>query len=380
MKTQPMFFLLFRFANLSRPLLYPGCRSPSMWVACLAVSMAFAGVSGRCGEPVAVAPKKLAVSPRAVVIDSQVQQASGIQHAVCRNPNCQHAVHVPTGRCNGHCKSGTCPAHCPVRPESFGFYGTQWRVWPGQAEVKAVEYDAATPDSPPASAVPDVDEESLESNTPTTLESTTDDPGENADPAVENSAPAKRDPIRQPPPEPASQPTTEDKSQLKDKSQVEDKSQLEEKSKEAEPVPPLDPVPADEADSDDRDDRDKKEPDVQPPAAKPPAPAESELDNLFNEAAHGLRRKELLAALQQNVNRQQIARRLALSQEVRLASHVQPIAPAAAIPPLSDRPQRIPLDDKAVVCPALQPETLQPIAVPSSNRTGAVKGNPLRSK
>ncbi len=365
MKTQPMFFLLFRSAHLSRPLLYPGCRSASMWVACLAASMAFAGVSSRCGEPVAVAPKKLAVSPRAVVIDSQVQQASGIQHAVCRNPNCQHAVHAPTGRCNGHCKSGTCPAHCPVRPESFGFYGTQWRVWPGQAEVKAVEYDAATPDSPPASAVPDVDEESLESNTPTTLESTTDDPGENADPAVENSAPEKRDPIRQPAPEPASQPATEDKSQLEDK------------SKEAEPVPPLDPVPADEADSDDRD---KKEPDVQPPAAKPPAPAESELDNLFNEAAHGLRRKELLAALQQNVNRQQIARRLALSQEVRLASHVQPIAPAAAIPPPSDRPQRIQLEDKAMVCPALQPETLQPIAVPSSNRTGAVKGNPLRSK
>ncbi len=368
MKTQPMFFLLFRFAHLSRPLLYPGCRSPSMWVACLAASMAFAGVSGRCGEPVAVAPKKLAVSPRAVVIDSQVQQASGIQHAVCRNPNCQHAVHAPTGRCNGHCKSGTCPAHCPVRPESFGFYGTQWRVWPGQAEVKAVEYDAATPDSPPASAVPDVDEESLESKTPTLLESMTDDPGENADPAVENSAPEKRDPIRQPAPKPASQPATEDKSKVEDKSQLEAKSKVEDKSKEAEPVPPLDPVPADEPD-------DKKEPNVQPPA-----PADIELDNLFNEAAHGLRRKELLAALQQSVNRQQIARRLALSQEVRLASHVQPIAPAAVIPLPSDRPQRIPLEEKAVVCPALQPETLQPIAAPSSNRTGAVKGNPLRSK
>ena len=49
---------------------------------------------------------------------------------------------------------------CPVRPSTFGFYGTQWRRWPGQGVVPASAEDAATPMPPPKSAVPGPDEES----------------------------------------------------------------------------------------------------------------------------------------------------------------------------------------------------------------------------
>lgn len=54
-----------------------------------------------------------------------------------------------------------CPAHCPVRPEVFGFYGTQWRRWPGAGVVPTSATDAATPAPPGRSQVPSAAEESL---------------------------------------------------------------------------------------------------------------------------------------------------------------------------------------------------------------------------
>jgi hypothetical protein len=51
--------------------------------------------------------------------------------------------------------------YCPVRPQQFGFYGTQWRRWPGQEIVQvAAERDVA-PVAPPRSAVPGPAEESI---------------------------------------------------------------------------------------------------------------------------------------------------------------------------------------------------------------------------
>jgi len=51
--------------------------------------------------------------------------------------------------------------YCPVRPQQFGFYGTQWRRWPGSAVVPVSGTRDAGPVSPPRSAVPGPGEESM---------------------------------------------------------------------------------------------------------------------------------------------------------------------------------------------------------------------------
>ena len=51
--------------------------------------------------------------------------------------------------------------YCPVRPQQFGFYGTQWRRWPGSAVVQVSGTRDAGPVSPPRSAVPGPGEESM---------------------------------------------------------------------------------------------------------------------------------------------------------------------------------------------------------------------------
>jgi hypothetical protein len=43
----------------------------------------------------------------------------------------------------------------------FGFYGTQWRRWPGSGVVQASNNEAATPARPPRAEVPGAEEESL---------------------------------------------------------------------------------------------------------------------------------------------------------------------------------------------------------------------------
>lgn len=53
-----------------------------------------------------------------------------------------------------------CMPSCPVRPGQYGYYGTQWRRWPGQGVVQASAVEAATPVAPPKSAVPNAEEES----------------------------------------------------------------------------------------------------------------------------------------------------------------------------------------------------------------------------
>ena len=53
-----------------------------------------------------------------------------------------------------------CMPSCPVRPGQYGYYGTQWRRWPGQGLIQASATEAATPVAPPKSAVPGVQEES----------------------------------------------------------------------------------------------------------------------------------------------------------------------------------------------------------------------------
>lgn len=94
--------------------------------------------------------------PRRTVVDPGVMQAGGVCRG-CRDPLCRAC-----GSRHHHaaCRDGKCHAHCPVRPQEFGFYGTQWRRWPTQGVVPTAGIQEATPTLPPRSAVPGADEES----------------------------------------------------------------------------------------------------------------------------------------------------------------------------------------------------------------------------
>lgn len=73
----------------------------------------------------------------------------------CRPVKDRLAIH-----CNGLCEQGGCPAHCPVRPDQFGYYATRWRSWPGQGGKQVGQFDpATTPAVPPRSEVPGMEDE-----------------------------------------------------------------------------------------------------------------------------------------------------------------------------------------------------------------------------
>lgn len=107
----------------------------------------------------AAEPASSPTRARPAVVDHAVVPASGAGRG-CREPHCR------TCRAGGHhahhagCRDGKCHPYCPVRPQEFGFYDTQWRRWPGQGVVPAAHVQEATPVRPPKSAVPRVDEES----------------------------------------------------------------------------------------------------------------------------------------------------------------------------------------------------------------------------
>lgn len=91
------------------------------------------------------------------VVDAAVRPAGGMVCRECGPGGCRH------GKLCHHrdCKDGVCTPYCPVRPGTFGYYGTQWRRWPGQGVVPVSNVEAATPVKPPKSEVPGVDEESF---------------------------------------------------------------------------------------------------------------------------------------------------------------------------------------------------------------------------
>jgi len=108
-------------------------------------------------------------SPRSAPrVDHAVTPAGGAgsgqsRCSQCERPACSQC-RLAEGSHAGHrqCEHGLCPAHCPVRPEVFGFYGTQWRRWPGSGVVQASNNEAVTPARPPRAEVPGAGEESLE--------------------------------------------------------------------------------------------------------------------------------------------------------------------------------------------------------------------------
>lgn len=113
-------------------------------------------------EPGAIQPRPTPSSRQAAartVVDPGVQPAGGAGCRECGPGGCRRG-HA----CQGHhrdCRNGACSPYCPVRPTTFGYYGTQWRRWPAQGVVPVSNVEASTPVKPPKSAVPDVDEESF---------------------------------------------------------------------------------------------------------------------------------------------------------------------------------------------------------------------------
>lgn len=104
---------------------------------------------------------------RSPKIDPAVMQAGGTASGHAKCSQCQRSA-CPQCRlaeghkhAHSHCQHGLCPAHCPVRPDVFGFYGTQWRRWPGSGVVQAANNEAATPVRPPRAEIPGAEEESF---------------------------------------------------------------------------------------------------------------------------------------------------------------------------------------------------------------------------
>lgn len=168
----------------------------------------------------------------------------------------EHARPTACNTCRGECHGGPCRGHCPVRPDEFGFYSTQWRTWPAAATQQPPTPETLTPVSPPRSEVPGVDQESLPLPS---AEGDASEPEAAPLPAPGIPVPDRRD--RQKPEEDAAPPAETEESNS-----------------------PL------------------TEP--QPPAAKP-ATAPAEEDNLFDEARRPLSRAAVLALANQKAIRHQ---------------------------------------------------------------------------
>lgn len=216
----------------------------------------------------------------------------------------RHADHCE-GRCRqGDCGKPGCPAHCPVRPDRFGFYGTQWRRWQGEGVVQAAHTEAATPARPPKSEVPTADEESPAAPEPQGSQ------GEDDGRDVESEA--------LPPGEPAEQMITPPA------------------EKSAEPIEPerKEPKPAGAKAAE----REAKEPDAKEPEVEKPRPPAAD-ENLFDEASYQRRRIEALAKLQQQAISAEQPRP---EFQPRVVPRRQPLRPSA-VEPVSGTAKRSPV-------------------------------------
>ena len=124
-----------------------------------------ARITAAPGKPMpAAGPRAVADGTRS---DPAVTPAGGVHAGPCghcRRNACPQCRIPDAGNAlvHGPCHHGLCPAHCPVRPDVFGFYGTQWRKWPGSGVIQASNQDEATPARPPKAEVPEATEESLQ--------------------------------------------------------------------------------------------------------------------------------------------------------------------------------------------------------------------------
>lgn len=133
----------------------------------LAVILAVVACGALPARPGLAEPPRPA--PPRTVVDPAVVPAGGCRG--CNAPSCRmcqgrHGVH------HAGCRDGKCHPHCPVRPQEFGFYGTQWRRWPDRQVVPVAHEREGTPALPPRSQVPRSEEESRRA---------TEDPAESPD-------------------------------------------------------------------------------------------------------------------------------------------------------------------------------------------------------
>ena len=259
----------------------------------------------------------------------QVVQAGGTVGEVADVQRCGFAHHAGSQRCNGQCRDGGCPAHCPVRPQTFGFYGTQWRPWPTQVAEETRDVRAATPVPPPKSAVPGIDEESLKS-------------AEEGSPATELPVP---DMFPDPAPEAEARP---------DADRADGGREAE--SGVPDDLPPLEPAPSG------RSEGATNEAVPEQPAPAPAAedrtksdektdaqPDEKPDENIFDEAGRSRRRSELFVVLQHRAIRDSAARVDAPRSSIELTSHPQLVgagspegrlSPALGAAPLQRTPEQ----------------------------------------
>jgi len=119
--------------------------------------LALMAVSVQAASPTTASQRRAAAAQQTqaarTIVDHSVQPAGGACRQ-CGPAGCKHGHHRD-------CRDGACVPYCPVRPSTFGFYGTQWRRWPGAGVVPVSNEQAATPSKPPKSSVPGPDEESL---------------------------------------------------------------------------------------------------------------------------------------------------------------------------------------------------------------------------
>ncbi len=137
------------------------------WAQVGASGAATTAARGRSPAVARAAASEVRQTSATVSADGGVVLAGGVMaNADCRQCGQQGCGKCrPVGdrlglHCNGLCEQGGCPAHCPVRPDQFGYYATRWRSWPGQGVKQVGHFDpATTPVVPPRSEVPGMEDE-----------------------------------------------------------------------------------------------------------------------------------------------------------------------------------------------------------------------------
>lgn len=270
---------------------FPGAALP---LAGLALLLAVGDVAAaEAPRTIAPAPAARSMPVRKTIVDPAVAPAGGGCRQ-CGPGGCRHG-HGGHGH-HSACRDGHCVPYCPVRPGQFGFYDTRWRKWPGEGVVPASALQSATPEVPPKSSPPGVDEESFgppaeESSAPAPQNANRSTGQDMSPPRDPVPTPTVREPLPVEPetaepvvPAPQSEPAPVAEPEVEKAADV---PQVKEPEPEpAAEVPVVEPAAAEPV----------PEPAVEKPAAEKPAPEKSADDDLFDEAAKGRVQRVFVAA------------------------------------------------------------------------------------
>lgn len=256
--------------NISRDGRRFGCGIVVRSVAALAVAASSAssvahgapGVEPARHSAPTTSPKRSVPSRPATMVDPAVTPAGGHGCRDCGPGGCGR------GQACGHrhhrdCRDGVCAPYCPVRPGTFGFYGTNWRKWPGQGVVPVSHDAAATPALPPRSEVPGADDESFKTKADELPEPRAD--------GAERETPRSSTPPEPPAPEPEQPAPEPDPAAEKPKARDQEPGRL----------PP----------GDDKQPTAEDNSPPSPPDAKPAPKPRPQDENLFDENAARVRRR-----------------------------------------------------------------------------------------